>query len=177
MFSWSQVENSELKLILVLAWSSYSPPTPRMNSLPARWKKESRGWGGGIISDGQNHILFASCPSVLLLGSRVQTLQWRVPPVTRSCCGFRKHRTVSAPMGFVCLFSPPPLPSVLGREKKDDLTGDSKWWGWVSPGLTVTKKAMLANTCGLRGSPGLSGEFQYSLSYRVILNLGRWVDR
>lgn len=71
----------------------------------------------------------------------------------------------------------PPLPSVLGREKKDDLTGDSKWWGWVSPGLTVTKKAMLANTCGLRGSPGLSGEFQYSLSYRVILNLGRWVDR
>lgn len=44
-------------------------PTPRMNSLPARWKKESRGWGGGIISDGQDYILFASCPSVLLLGS------------------------------------------------------------------------------------------------------------
>lgn len=119
MFSWSQVENSELKLILVLAWSSYSPPhTPRMNSLPARWKKESRGWGGEIISDGQNHILFASCPSVLLLGSRVQTLQWRVPPVTRSCCGFRKHRTVSAPMGFVCLFSPPLFPrSWEGRRR------------------------------------------------------------
>lgn len=56
MFSWSQAENSELKLILVLAWSSYSPP-------PQEWivslQDERRRAGAGVGESSQmGRIIF-----------------------------------------------------------------------------------------------------------------------
>lgn len=56
MFSWSQAENSELKFILVLAWSSYSPP-------PQEWivslQDERRRAGAGVGESSQmGRIIF-----------------------------------------------------------------------------------------------------------------------
>lgn len=90
------------------------PPPHKKNKQSSCKTKEGEqklGWGNHLRWTGSHSfcILYLCAPP----GLRIQTLQWRVTPVARSCCGFRKHKTVYALMGFVCLFSSPRLPSVM----------------------------------------------------------------